>query len=93
MTPLQSLKQILQEHLEVWQGKLDKSEAYIEALSDAQYACELGESALNTIFDTWSTLLTGWGEESNLDIDYYHGVEFVNDQWNIIKEKEDECIN
>lgn len=83
MTPLQSLKQILQEHLEVCQ----ENEAYKESISDAQYACELGESALNTIFDTWSTLLTGWGEESNLDIDYYHGVQFVNDQWNIIKEK------
>lgn len=85
LTPLQSLKQILQEHLEVCQ----ESEAYIEALSDAQYACDLGESALNTILDTWSTLLTGWGEESNSDIDYYRGCCYVHDKWKIIKEKED----
>lgn len=89
MSALQSLKQTLQEHLEVCQERSDKSEQYIEALSDAQYACELGESALNTIFDTWSTLLTGWGEESNSDVDYYRGCCYVHDQWNIVKEKED----
>jgi hypothetical protein len=89
MTPLQSLKQILQEHLEVCQ----ESEAYIEALSDAQYACELGESALNTIFQTWCMMPTDWGLETSSDIDYYRGCCYVHDQWNIIKEKEDECAN
>lgn len=92
MTPLQSLKQILQEHLEVCQERSDKSEAYIEALSDAQYACELGESALNTIFQAWCMMPTEEILACPVEIDYYRGCCYVHDQWNIIKEKEDEMV-
>lgn len=90
MTPLESLKQILQEHLEVCQQRSDKSEAYIEALSDAQYACELGESALNTIFQAWCMMPAYEILACPVEIDYYRGCCYVHDQWNIVKEKEDE---
>lgn len=83
MTALQSLKQILQEHLEVCQ----ESEAYKESISDAQYACTLGESALNTIFQAWCMMPTDLSRP--VEIDYYRGCCYVHDQWNIIKEKED----
>lgn len=88
MTPLQSLKQILQEHLEVCQ----ESEAYKESISDAQYSCELGESALNTIFQAWCMMPAEEILACPVEIDYYRGCCYVHDQWNIIKEKEDEMV-
>lgn len=90
LTPLQSLKEILQEHLEVCQERSDKSEAYKESISDAQYACELGESALNTIFQAWCMMPAEEILASPVEIDYYRGCCYVHDQWNIIKEKEDD---
>lgn len=84
MTSLQSLKQVLQENLEVCQ----ESEGYTEALSDAQYACELGESALSTIFQAWCMMPAEEILVSSVEIDYYRGCCYVHDQWNIIKEKE-----
>lgn len=83
MTPIQSLKQILQEHLEVCQ----ESEAYKEALEDCIYSCDLSVIALEQHNACW--LWDGYYKGPN-DIDYVRGVQFVNDQWNIIKEKEDE---
>lgn len=85
MTPLQSLKQILQEHLEVCQ----ESNYYKDAIFDAQYACTLGESALNTIFQAWCMMPAEEILACSVEIDYYRGCCYVHDQWNIIKEKED----
>ena len=81
--PLQSLKQILQEHLEVWQGRPDKSDDYKEALEDCIYSCDLSVIALEQHLDCWLTVCP-------IDSKYRNGVQFVNDQWNIIKEKENE---
>ena len=81
MTPLQSLKQILQEHLEACQ----ESEAYKEALGDCIYSCDLSVAALEQHIDCWLTVCP-------VDSNYRKGIGFVNDQWNIIKEKEDERL-
>lgn len=83
MTPLQSLKQILQEHLEVCQ----ESEDYTAAIEDSIYGTDLSEIGIVEWCNHW---LTNVRTVSETDIDYLRGVQFVNDQWNIIKEKEDE---
>lgn len=83
MTPLQSLKQILQEHLEVCQENDD----YKEALLDCIYGCDLSEIAVMSWCKSWKCLVKSDGDQ---DLEYARGVQFVNDQWNIIKEKEDE---
>lgn len=87
MTSLQSLKQILQEHLEVCQ---ERSEDYKEALEDGIYGCTLSNTAcVEHLIRVW--LHTNY--EINIqDINYVRGVQFVHDQWNIIKEKEDEMV-
>lgn len=79
MTPLQSLKQILQEHLEVCQ----ESDDYKEALLDSSYACDLSVVALEQHIDCWLTVCP-------VDSNYRKGIGYVHDQWNIIKEKEDD---
>jgi len=81
MTPLQSLKEILQEHLEVCQERSDKSDDYKEALHDCIYSCALSETALEQHMKRW---LNG-----PYNYEYCLGIKFVNDQWNIIKEKQD----
>lgn len=83
LTSLQSLKQILQEHLEVCQ----ESEDYTAALEDALYGTDLSEIGIVEWCSHW---LTDVRTISETDVDYLRGVQFVNDQWNIIKEKEDE---
>ena len=86
MTPLQSLKQNLQRHLEVCQ----ESEDYKEALEDCIYGCTLSNTAcVEHLIKVW--LHTNY-EVNIQDIDYVRGVQFVDDQWNIIKEKEDEMV-
>lgn len=80
MTPLQSLKQILQEHLELCQ----ESEDYKCALDDCIYSCYLSQLALEQHMERW---LNG-----PYNYKYCLGIKFVNDQWNIIKEKEDERL-
>lgn len=62
------------------------TESYLLALNDACYASTLAEVALEEWIQSW--LLA---DESNFaieDVEYLDGVHFVNDQWNIIKEKE-----
>lgn len=81
MTPLQSLKQILQEHLEVWQ----ENDAYSAAIEDALYGTDLSEISIVEWCSHW---LTDVRTISETDVDYLRGVQFVNDQWNIIKEKQ-----
>jgi len=83
MTPLQSLKQILQEHLEVCQ----ENDAYSAAIEDAMYGTDLSEIGIVEWCSHW---LTEVRTISDTDVDYLRGVQFVNYQWNIIKEKEDE---
>ena len=77
MTPLKSLKQILQEHLRVCQEDDD----YKCALDDCIYSCDLSEVALEQHVDCWLTVCP-------IDSKYRKGIGFVSDQWNIIKEKE-----
>lgn len=79
MTPLQSLKQILQEHIEVCQ----ESDDYKESLEDCIYSCDLSGVALEQHLDCWLTVCP-------IDCDYRKGIGFVNDQWNTIKGKENE---
>lgn len=85
LTPLQSLKQILQEHLEVCQD----SEDYKAAIEDSIYGTDLSEIGIVEWCSHW---LTNVRTISETDVDYLRGVQFVNDQWNIIKEKEDEMV-
>lgn len=85
MTPLQSLKEILQEHLEVCQEE-EYSDDYAAALEDALYGTDLNEIGILEWCNHW---LTDVRTISDTDVDYLRGVQFVNDQWNIIKEKED----
>lgn len=87
MTPLQSLKQILQEHLEVCQERSDKSEDYLAAIEDSIYGTDLSEIGIIEWCGHWLKVSKTYNEE---DTEYVRGVKFVNDQWNIIKEKEDE---
>lgn len=65
------------------QESLNESTDYMQAISDAQYACDLGsEAALSQWIKTWSY------EADHLpaDLDYQEGVQFVADTWkNIIK--------
>lgn len=81
MTLLQSLKQILQEHLEVSQ----ESEDYKAAIEDSIYGTDLSEVGIVEWCSHW---LTDIRTISETDVDYLRGVQFVNDQWKIIKEKE-----
>ena len=83
MTPLQSLKQILQEHLEVTQ----EGDDYTSALEDSIYGTGLSEIGIIEWCNHWLKVSKAYTEE---DTEYARGVQFVNDQWNIIKEKEDE---
>ena len=85
MTPLQSLKQMLQEHLEVCQ----ESEDYKAAIEDSIYGTDLSEIGILEWCSHW---LTDVRTISENDVDYLRGVQFVNDQWNIIREKEDEMV-
>lgn len=87
MTPLQSLKQIVQEHLEVCQERSDISEDYKAAIEDSIYGTDLSEIGIVEWCSHW---LTDIRTISETDVDYLRGVQFVNDQWNIIKEKEDD---
>jgi len=82
MTPLQYLKQILQEHLEVCQ----ESDDYSAAIEDALYGADLSEIGIIEWCNHW---LIDVRTISETDFDYLRGAQFVNDQWNIIKEKED----
>lgn len=66
------------------------TESYLLALNDACYASTLAEVALQEWIQSWLvTDKTGFSVE---DAEYLDGVQFVNDQWNIIKEKEDEKV-
>lgn len=84
MTSLEYLKQVLQEHL----GVCQEGDDYKEALQDCIYGCTLSNTAcVEHLIKVW---LHQNYEVNIQDIDYVRGVQFVNDQWNIIKEKEDE---
>lgn len=83
MTLLQSLKQILQEHLEVSQ----ESEDYKAALDDCIYSCSLGEPALNQHIIWWRAEDGIESTQDWADVEYERGVDYVYNQWKIIKEK------
>lgn len=85
MTHLQSLKQILQEHLEVCQ----ESDDYTAAIEDSIYGTDLSEIGIVEWCNHW---LTDVRTISDTDVDYLRGCCYVHDQWNIIKEKEDEKV-
>lgn len=88
MTPLQSLKQMLQEHLEMCR----EGDDYKAAIDDCIYSCSLGELALNQHIIWWGAeegieSTQDWG-----DTEYERGVDYVYNQWKTIKEKEDERL-
>lgn len=79
----------LREELEIrinHEHKFD-TESYLLALNDACYASTLAELALEEWIQSW--LFADRSQFYLEDVDYLHGVQFVSDHWNIIKEKED----
>lgn len=74
---LEVLKGVLQKVL----GESVENNDYLMALEDAQYACGLGHSALNTIFQAWCMMPNDEILACPHEIDYFRGCCFVADEW------------
>ncbi len=83
---LETLKGILQHEF----TKTHTSRDYVEAIGDAQYACTLGEAALNVLVYNWTHEDLKDEILSPEDVSYKKGVQFVAEQWDRVVSEDNE---
>lgn len=79
---------ILKDRLQTLLNNSEESEDFLMSIEDAIYACSLGCSALNTIFQAWCMMPADEILACPHEIDYFRGCCVVQDEWNIICKSE-----